>query len=130
YPHGGCLSHTDLGMGRLDTGMYLVHTVVTKTAQSTYDKVPNQSIYSAKLWQQPKEIPRPTFFQKIASESTQRKYKQLFKSSFLYPLWAFCKLKLRRQRMPIKPSDCFSLCKTGFFNDNKRNECWIAKANC
>lgn len=105
YTHGGCWANTDVGMGRLDTGMYLVHTVVTKTDRSTSHLIPNQSIYASQLWQQSNES-RPAK-KRLFSADFRNKCKQMFKASLIYPLWAFCKLKLRKQRMPVKPTDKF-----------------------
>lgn len=102
-----CLSHTDVGVGKLDTGMYLVHTVVTKTPESTSHVVPNQSIYSEALWEKPKTAVKLSKMQKLLSEKTYRKWKQHFKLSWFYPLWAFCKLKLRKHGVPLKLTDRF-----------------------
>jgi len=108
YPHGGCLAHTDVGMGRLDTGMYLINTVVTKTAASTSSEIPNQSIYSQGMWQKstPNTI-KISLLKRLLSEKRYRKWKQLFKASLIYPLWAYCKLKLRRHGVPAKISERF-----------------------
>ncbi len=102
-----CLSHTDVGMGRLDKGMYLVHTVATKTAESTSSVVPNQSIYSGALWDESKVAAKKGLLERFFKPPTLRKWKQLFKRSPVYPLWAFCKLKLRRHGIPLKVADRF-----------------------
>lgn len=100
-----CLSNTDIGMGRLDNRMYMVHSIVTKTPNSTYDAIPNQSIYSSHLWNQ--NPPLPSIKDKIKSKKAFRKWKQIFKQSPIYPIWAFCKLKLRKYGVPLKLNDRF-----------------------
>lgn len=102
-----CLADTDVGVGRLDHGMYLINTIVTKTIESSSHVVPNQSIYSTDLWARQKEIDKPSLLQKILTEKRYRKWKQIFKMSPVYPFWAFCKLKLRKQGMPLKVADRF-----------------------
>ncbi|MBF8262496.1 MAG: hypothetical protein HW387_161 [Parachlamydiales bacterium] len=107
YDHAGCLANSDVGMGRLDTGMYLVHTVVTKTAQSTSSAIPNQSIYSSDLWRRTQTIQQTSFLKRWLKEESYRKWKQRFKMSPFYPIWAYCKLKFRRYGVPLKVADRF-----------------------
>lgn len=100
----GCFEGTDIGLGGLDDQMYLVHTVVTKTERSTSDRIPNQSMYAKDMWVQPKSIGRMS---QMFQNKTLRKWKQLFKQTPIYPLYARCKLGLRKHGVPLKPSDRF-----------------------
>lgn len=100
-------SQTDIGMGRLDHGMYLVHTIATKTAESTSNAIPNQSVYSDNLWNRPKISNAAPLLSRILNEARYRKWKQVFKKSPFYNLWAFCKLKFRKQKIPFEPIDRF-----------------------
>ncbi|MBS0624630.1 MAG: class I SAM-dependent methyltransferase [Verrucomicrobia bacterium] len=105
--HSLCMAHTDVGMGRLDKGMYLVHTVVTKTECSTSSAIPNQSIYSSALWDLPKVTSKRSWLARRFKPETLRKWKQIFKRSPVYPLWAYCKLKARKHGIPLKVADKF-----------------------
>lgn len=102
-----CLAHTDVGMGKLDDGMYLTHVVVTKTAQSTSNAIPNQSVYANHLWKRSEIAQKIPFLQHILKASTYAKWKQRFKRSLVYPIWAYCKLKLRKHGMPLEVVDRF-----------------------
>lgn len=102
-----CLANTDVGVGKLDTGMYLINTVVTKTSQSTSCMIPNQSIYSQELWNKEKAPVKQPWLNRILTEKSHRKWKQKFKRSPFYSLWAFCKLKLRKHGVPLAPVDRF-----------------------
>ena len=101
------LAHTDVGMGRLDHGMYLIHTVATKTERSTSHVVPNQSIYSKGLWSGGGSTLERSLLSRAIGDYRLSKWKQIFKESPLYPLWAYLKLKCRKQGMPLKVSDEF-----------------------
>ena len=98
------LRGTSIGLGGLDSGMYLIHTVVTKTTASTSSLVPNQSMYASDMWIQ-KTPNRPS--SRFLKEETARKWKQILKRTPFYPWYVRCKLGLRKQGVPLKPSSRF-----------------------
>ena len=103
----GCFSGTSIGSGGLDTGMYMVHTVVTKAATSTSHVIPNQSMYAKDMWLQPKTALKGSLIRGFFKEETLRRWKQLLKQNPIYPFYARCKLGLRKHGVPLQPSDRF-----------------------
>ncbi len=94
----GCFAGTSIGSGGLDNQMYVVHAIVTKTQNSTSNRVPNQSMYAQDMWN---KAPAK------AASSRMNKWKQKLKNSPLYPMYAACRLKLRRHGVPLPIADEF-----------------------
>jgi SAM-dependent methyltransferase len=99
----GSLDRDAFGFGGLDNQMYSLHVIVTKTSQSTSHQIPNQGAYANGAWVKPKVPQKMSFL----NRKLYSKWKERFKLSPLYPLYALFKRAVRRYRLPLELRDKF-----------------------
>jgi SAM-dependent methyltransferase len=94
----GSLDH--VSFGGLDDNMYVTFFVGTKRAESTWDRVPEQSLYKKKKWTENSQgnVARRQFSRRTTIQKISRKAKRLDD---------YLRRRLGVARFPIKPTICY-----------------------